>query len=388
VSLPAGARPDVLVVGGGVIGCALSRELAGRGLSVALLERGAAGEEASAAAAGLLSPQSDNAAPGPLFELGLSSLRLFPSWTTALEEETGQSVGYRGTGILRLAFDRPEQERLQAFLWQRDRGLAVEPWDGARLRERFGTRVAPAARAGTFFPDEGVVDPRRLTRALAAAASGRGVAIREGTRAQRFWIEESRCRGVEVEGERFEAGAVVDAAGAWAGFDEGLPFPVPVEPVRGQMVELHLGAGDPPTVLHSERAYLVPQGAGRILVGSTIERAGYRKEVTAGALGELTREAARLLPAVEAARFVTAWAGLRPGTPDGLPMLGACGIDGLYFATGHYRNGVLLAPVTALLVADRIMGRGSASLDAFAPERFAGARTPNPSGTLRPTVFR
>lgn len=380
-------RPDVLIVGAGVIGCALARELAGRGLRVAVLDQARAGEEASAAAAGLLSPQSDNRVAGPLFDLGLESLRLYPEWARALEEETGQSVGYRRIGILRLAFDETEVELLRGFLWQRERGLSLEIRDARQLSERFGAGTAPEARGGVFFPEEGVVDPRPLTRALAAGARLRGAAIREGTKARRFWIEGSRCFGVETEEQLVPAGCVVDAAGAWAAFDSGLPFPVPVEPIRGQMVELNLGGLEPPTVLHSEKAYLVPQGRGRVLVGSTLERVGFQKEVTAGALGELTREAARLLPAVAAARFVTAWAGLRPGTPDGLPMLGSCGIEGLVFATGHYRNGILLAPVTARLVADGVTSGAAETPGPFAPERFASGRARGATEASRPAVF-
>ncbi|MGH9368470.1 MAG: glycine oxidase ThiO [Thermoanaerobaculia bacterium] len=380
--------PDVLIVGAGIIGCALARELAGRGLRVLVLERGRVGEEASAAAAGLLNPQSDNRVPGPLFELGLASLRLYPEWSGALEEETGFSVAYRRTGLLRCAFDEREEAQLSGFLWQRERGLSIEWWDARALRERLRSRLAPEVRSGVFFPDEGVVDPGLLTRALAAAARCGGVEIREGTAARRFWIEGDRCRGVETERERLPAGCVVDAAGAWAAFDEGLPLAVPVEPVRGQIVELDLGPEEPGTVLHSERAYLVPRGNGRALVGSTLERVGFRKEVTAGAVGDLIREAVRLWPSAPAARFVTAWAGLRPASPDGLPVLGPCGIEGLFFATAHYRHGILLAPVTALLVADRVAGGAAEELGPFALARFTGARAQGSAETPRSEVFR
>ncbi len=386
--MSAGSGPtDVLIVGGGVIGCALARELAGRGGRVLLLERGQAGEEASAAAAGLLSPQSDSRAPGPFLELALASHGLYPEWSRALEEETGHTVGYRRTGLLRCALTEREEAELAGFLWQRERGLPIEWRNAEALSRGVGSPLASEARAGVFFPNEGVVDPRRLTRALAAAARHRGVEIRTQTPARRFWIEGGRCRGVETDTGRLEAGRVVDAAGAWAGFDRGLPFSVPVEPVRGQIVELDFGPEPPQTVLHSEAVYLVPHADGRVLVGSTLERVGFRKEVTAGAVGKLLDSAARLLPAVAEARFVTAWAGLRPATPDGLPVLGACGIEGLFFATGHFRSGVLLAPITALLLADRLTGSAAPDLDPFSVARFSPAGSSRPTQTPPAAVF-
>jgi glycine oxidase len=377
MSIPAG-RPDVLIVGGGVVGCALARELAGRGRRVTLLERGQPGEEASGAAAGLLTPQSDFRTPDPLLDLALASHRIFPDWARALEEETGQTVECRRMGVLWCALDEPEETRLRDFFWQRERGLEVASVEAPALARTAGAAVAPEVRAGLFFADEGAVDPRRLTQALASAARRRGVDVRTGTAVRRFWIEGGRCRGVETESGRMEAGCVVDAAGAWAGFDQGMAFPVPVEPVRGQMVELDLGTEAPGSVLRSDAVYLVPRVSGRVLVGSTLERVGFRKEVTAGAVRGLLDAAARLLPGIRLARFVTAWAGLRPGTPDGLPVLGSSPLEGLFFATGHYRHGILLAPITALFLAELLEGGGVPELEPFSVARFSGEDSTRP----------
>jgi glycine oxidase len=383
-----GRAADVAIVGGGVIGLALARELAGRGRRVVVLERGETAQEASWAAAGLLSAQSDVGVPGAFFDLAIESRALYPAWASDLEAETGEAVGYRATGLVRCAFDAGESEALRGFLWQRERGLPLEWWDAPVLAARFGGALSPDVRSGLFFPEEGVVDPRKLTRARGVSVRVRGVEVRSRTAARRFWIEDGRCLGVETEGGRLAADAVVDAAGAWAAFDRELPFAVPVEPVRGQIVELDLGGSAPDTVVHSEAVYLAPQGGGRVLVGSTLERAGFARVVTAGALGALLESAARLWPAVRTARFVTAWAGLRPGTPDGLPILGDCGIRGLYFAAGHFRNGILLAPVTARKIADLLTG-GAASPDlaSFRVGRFRSGRA-GPSPVSGPGVFR
>jgi glycine oxidase len=286
---------------------------------------------------------------------------------------------------VRAAFDEAQAASLSDFFWQRERGLPLESWDAAAIVERLGPGVCRGARAGLYFPDEAVVDPRKLVRVLDRAARGRGVEVRTDTPVRALRVENGRCTGVETESEFFAAGCVVDAAGAWAGRVGGLPFAVPVEPVRGQIVELDCGARPPALVLHGESTYLVPQGGGRVLVGATVERAGFRKEVTAGAIAGLLEEAARLYPAVADARFVTAWSGLRPGTTDGLPILGGCSVPGLFFATGHYRNGVLLAPVSAALLAEAIEGRPAARLASFGVERFAAAE-PRPDGAPRGPV--
>jgi len=366
----AAAKPDVLIVGGGVIGLSLAREIAGRGPRVTLLERARTGQEASWAAAGMLVPRSESAGPGPLFDLMLESHCLYPEWVRRLEGEAGETVGHRVTGLIHCVPEGSEEEMLARFRWQTRIGLPVARWGPGDVARRLGPGASPV-RSALFFPDEGVVDPRRLTSALALAARERGVDLRTDTPVRRFRIEGGRCLGVETDSGRVDAGAVVNASGAWAGFDDALPFAVPVEPVRGQIVEIAMGPEAPASILEAEGVYVAPHEGGRVLLGSTLERAGFEKRVTAGAVGRLISEAGRLWPAVAEGRFVTAWAGLRPGTPDGMPILGACGIEGLFFATGHYRHGVLLAPATARRLADVLTGSAAEELAAFSISRFS-----------------
>jgi glycine oxidase len=215
------------------------------------------------------------------------------------------------------------------------------------------------------------VDPRRLTRALWFSAERRGVRFLLGTAARRLKVVRGRCLGVETDRGDFDADAVVDATGAWAAFDPDAPR-AGVVPVRGQIVELKPAGRPIPCVVESAEAYLLPREDGSLLVGSTEERVGFRKEVTAAAVSNLIAAACRLVPSLAGARFSGAWAGLRPGTSDGLPVLGASDLPGLSFAAGHFRNGILLAPVTALLLADALEGRPAEALAAFRPGRFEG----------------
>jgi glycine oxidase len=368
------ASADVVVVGGGLIGCSLAAELAARGRSVVVVERSEPGGEASGAAAGMLSPQADAADPSPFFDLALESRDLYPAWSRQAAEETGVDVGYRRVGLLRvLPGPGPAAETLRAPAdWQRARGLRVEELTCEELPREIAVRLAPRVRSVLYFPDEAVVDPRRATRAAWLLAERRGARIETGISVRRFVIDHGACVGVETDAGAMPSGAVVDAAGAWAGFDGSLPVRVPVVPVRGQIVEIRLGGRPLQTVLSSEEVYLVPREDGSVLIGSTLEHVGFRKEVTAGAIGQLLDAAARLCPEVTSARFVTAWAGLRPGTPDGWPLLGESGVDGLFLAAGHFRNGILLAPATARHMADLLTGRPAPALSPFSVDRFAG----------------
>jgi len=356
---------DVAIVGGGVIGLALARELSSRGADVLLIERGRTGEEASSAAAGLLSAQSDAASPSPFFDLALESRDLYSDWTEALLQETGLDAGWRRTGVLRCG----SVESLARFLWQLDAGLPIDRLDARQVARVSGGRAAPGIGHGLFFPADAVVHSRRLVGALRRSLELRGVAIREGVAVTRFRVEGGVCRGVETSSGPVASSRVVDAAGAWANLDPTLPFAIPVEPVRGQIVELADDAGFS-TVLESEEVYLVPRSDGRLLVGATVERTGFVKEVTAAGVAGLLAAAIALAPSLGNARLAGAWAGLRPGTPDGLPILGESPVRSLILAAGHFRNGILLAPLTALLVADLVSGSASRDLSSFSPERF------------------
>ncbi len=363
---------DALVVGGGLIGCALAAELAARGLDVMVVERGEPGKEASSAAAGMLSPQADAAGPSPFFDLALESRALYPEWSGMLRDEVGIDVGYRRTGLLRVVSEGEEAAVRAGAAWQRARGLRVEELDRDSLDAALASRLGPVPRGVVFYPDEAVVDPRALARAVWRLAERRGARILAATAVRRFSLERGACRGVETDAGPIAARLVVDAAGAWASFDFGPDFGVPVEPVRGQIVELLLPGRPLETVLASEEVYVVPRPDGTALLGSTLERVGFRKEVTAGAVAHLLAAAGRLCPETASARFVDAWAGLRPGTPDGWPLLGATPVEGLFVAAGHFRNGILLAPATAWHLAELLTGRPAPRLAPFSLERFAG----------------
>ena len=362
---------DVAIVGGGVIGLALARELSLRGADVLVIERGRTGTEASWAAAGLLSAQSDAVAPSAFFDLALESRDLYPGWTEALAGETGRDAGWRRTGVLRCG----GEGLLARFAWQIEAGLPVERLDARGVASYSWGRAAAEIALGLYFPEDAVVHSRQLVGALRRSLDLRGVPIAEGVAVTRFLVERGVCRGVETSSGTVACARVVDAAGAWANLDPTLPFGIPVEPVRGQIVELADDAALS-TVLESEEVYLVPRSDGRLLVGATVERTGFVKEITAAGVAGLLASAIRLAPSLANARVTGAWAGLRPGTPDGLPLLGESPVRKLILAAGHFRNGILLAPLTALLIADVVAGEGSRDLSAFSPERFAPAALP------------
>lgn len=367
-------RPDLLIVGGGVIGLATARDAAARGLRVTLLERKTCGREASWAAAGMLSPLGEALQPGPFLQFGLDSLEAYPAFVAELEEETGIGVELRKCGKLRLALSEDEEERLRARLhWARDRDLAARWLEPGELRAEEPALAAPAL-GGLLLEDDLRVDNRALARALVESLRLRGVSIREGVEARGVDVRNGRARAVLLEdGESLPASAVLLAAGAWTGTLEGLPFPVPVRPVRGQMMALRLDAPPSRRVLESEEVYLVPRDDGRILVGATEEEVGFRSETTAGGLADILDAALRLVPGLRSASVDRAWSGLRPGSLDGLPILGRHPeVKDLYIATGHFRNGILLTPATARAMGALVTGAAGPIPPAeFGPERFS-----------------
>jgi glycine oxidase len=385
-----GLSDDALVVGGGLIGCALAAELAARGRRVTLLERGEPGDEASGAAAGMLSPQVDAHAASDFFDLALESRGLYSGWARTLFDETGLDVGYRRGGLLQCVFggapgdadaEGAEEEALfDSYSWQRRAGLAVEYRPPSALASELEGRLSRHVRRAVFFADEAAVDPPALIRAAWLSAQARGVRLRTGVCAQRFRIRNGVCVGVETDAGDFTAAATVDCAGAWAAFDPSGRLSIPVHPVRGQMVKLRLEGPPLRTMVCSDEVYCVPRVEGTVLVGSTVELVGFHKAVTAEAVERLIGGAIALLPELKSAQFVSAWSGLRPGTPDGLPILGESGIPGLFLATGHFRNGILLAPVTARVMADLLTSGHPRDLSAFSLARFSESLVPAPRG--------
>lgn len=351
--------PDAIVVGAGVIGCAVARALAREGARVVVVERGEPVGGASHAAAGMLAPQAEAHGPGPFLDLLLASRAMYPELVASLAEETGMGVGYRTEGLLHLALTEEDEAELEErFRWQAGSGLRVERV-GAEEARRREPALSPALRMALHFPDDHQVDTRRLGRALWLAAAAAGAEFRLGAGVRRLLASGGGDAGVEMDdGQRLRAGRVVVAAGAWSGSLQGLPRPLPVAPVHGQIVALETA---PPLVRHtiaSPRGYLVPRAEGRLLAGATMERTGFRRAVTPAGVLHVLSGALEMLPDLAHRPIADLWSGLRPGTPDGLPVLGPDPeYPGIVYATGHHRNGILLAPVTARLVADVVLGR-------------------------------
>jgi glycine oxidase len=372
---------DVVVVGAGVPGLAVAWRARTRGLRVLVLERDAPGAGASSVAAGMLAPVSEaDAGERELLQLGLESARRWPSFAAELHDVTGVDVGYRTTGTLLVARDRDEAEALERELDLRARlGLRAERLRPSQARA-LEPALAPTVRLGLSVPDDHSADPRALVRALRGACDVAGVELRTGAEVAEVLHDGTRVRGVRLaDGERLAAGAVLIAAGAWSGGVPGLPDDarVPVRPVKGQTVRLRDPRFDPAQplcerILRWDGGYLVPRADGRHVLGATVEERGFDTSMTALGVHELLRDGSELLPGLLELEVEELVAGLRPGTPDNAPVLGAShALAGLHYATGHHRNGILLAPVTADLVAGELAGEGGGH--AFGPGRFAGA---------------
>lgn len=353
---------DAVVIGGGVIGLSCAWRAARRGARVAVVERAQPPAGATRVSAGMLAPIGELTFGEPeLLAMTLASRNLYADFVAELEAATGLSTGYRHQGALHVALDRDEAAELRRIHeLQQSLGLAAEWLPPRRCRE-LEPGLSPSCAGGVYAEGEASVDPRQLTAVLLAALAEAGVELRTGEEPAEALFEGERIAGVRTSGgEELRATAVVLAAGAWSGRAEWLPEDArpPVRPVKGQIVELRAPDGEAPCerIIGAERVYLVPRADGRLIAGATVEEQGFDTTVTAGAVHEILREAYRLLPDVAELEMVEAATGLRPGTPDNLPLIGTSRLDGLIWATGHYRNGILLAPLTANAVADLLEG--------------------------------
>jgi len=370
------SNADVVVVGGGVIGCAIAYYLSRERARVVVLERGLIGGEASGAAAGMLAPLAEAHGPSAFLDLCLTSHRLFPELTDALHAETGVDVEYVPSGLLRVTFSEPEEAELRSQIeWQDRLGMGVRWIDGEDARS-LEPLLSPRVRGATYSPLEHQVNPGKLVQGLARAAEAQGAVIRQETPVAGILRRGHRVTGVRLAHETLSADNVVLAAGPWTKrLAAALGVRVPVKPVRGQM--LALGGGPPPVrhIIWGPKGYVVPKPNGFVFVGATVEDVGYRKGTTKRGLAFLQRMANALVPAFRYATHVDAWAALRPGSADNLPILGAApGWKGLWVASGHFRNGILLAPITGQLMARSLLeGKQAEALSPFSPSRFQGA---------------
>jgi len=366
-------RADVVVVGAGVQGTSVALRLAQAGRKVTVLERAIPGAEASSAAGGILSPGVEAAEPGPFYALCRASLARYEAFAREVEALSGMSVGFRMLGTLEVALDDDHAKLLAARAEKILRhGLPVEVLDDAAVR-RLEPALSPEARGALFFPDEATVDPRLLGRALYVAAARAGATFVTG-QVKRIATEGGRIAGVDHESGRIAAAQVVLAAGSWSLLVEGHGLPQgAVRPVRGQIAVLDTRPPLLARAVFSGHGYVVPRADGRVLCGSTMEEVGFEKAVTAGGLRHVLSVAIGIAPALERAPVVETWSNFRPASPDGEPILGAGTVPGLFYATGHTRNGILLAPITADAISAAVLGRPPpVDLAPFSPERLSG----------------
>ncbi len=378
---PASDALDALVVGAGVIGLACAWRAARRGVRVRVLERDRPGAGASGVAAGMLAPAGEaNWGEEALVRLAATSAHSWPDFAADLAADSELEAGYTPLGALHVALDRDEADELQRrFELMESMELDVK-WLQARECRELEPGVAPACSAGVHAPREAAVDPRFLLPALAAALERAGGQLFQEAEVIDALMEDGRLAGVvTADGQEHRADHVVLAAGAWAGATAWLPPSArpPVRPVKGQILTLRGSAEQRvcERIVASERVYVVPRADGQVIVGATVEERGFDIQVTAGGVHELLREAYRALPDVAELELLETAAGLRPGTPDNAPLVGPGAVDGLVLATGHYRNGMLLAPLTADAIAAFLSGDPlPPEIQVAHPGRFAGER--------------
>ena len=362
---------DAAIAGGGVIGGAVALELARSGLRVAVFDRQQPGQEASWAGAGIISPAPENPGMIATVELAKRSAALYPEFVAQVEEISGHSTGFRAKGTLEALFSRDTKAELSTIIaLHHGLGLKAEPLRAEDARE-LEPALSEEIEAAILRPEEASIDNRLLTAAVLEAARRSGAEIFSGRGVKGIWREGSRCRGLISQDEKVEAKWTIIAAGCFSGTIEGVAPCAPVRPAKGQMVALRADDLELERVLWSEKIYLVPRNDGRILAGATVEYVGFDKRVTAGGIEKILSAAIELVPGLKNARIEETWAGLRPDSADHLPILGPTDLEGLVMATGHFRSGILLTPITARLIREWVTEqRVSTDWERFSPMRF------------------
>lgn len=359
-----------IIVGGGVIGLAIGWKLAAAGQTVTLFERDAVGYGASRYAAGMLAPQTEAGfEERELLELGLESLRRYPNFLKELRKDSGQTVKLQNEGTLIVALDRDDLEALKRFFdFRVSLGLSVQWLTGSEARER-EPLLSPNVIGAVFIPDDLQIEPRELLAALKVAFAKRGGILKENCEVRELLTTSDRVFGVRLSDEMaVDANQVILAAGSWS---PQISEQLPIRPVKGQIITLRADATCKLShVIRAPEAYLAPKENGRWIVGATNEEMGYDVTKTAGPIMELLQGAYEAVPAIFDCQLEEIGVGLRPGTPDNAPILGKSSIDGLIYATGHYRNGILLTPVTAEEISNLILSGNSALLEKFSLKRF------------------
>jgi len=366
---------DAVIAGGGIIGASIALELASGGLKVAVFDTQQPGREASWASAGMISPSPETPAMTSLLPLSLASVRLYPEFIAMVEGLSGQSVGYRKDGTLDVVLTAKDAVGMSEILAQhRAAGLRAELLSPEQARE-LEPALAPEIHAAIHRPDEASVDNRLLTEATLQAARRKGVEIFSDNGAKALWFKGRACAGLQLETGRVVSRWTVVAAGCFSARIEGAAAYAPVIPAKGQMIALRCDAAHLQRDLWLGHNYLVPRNDGRIIAGATVEYQGFDRSVTAGGLKQILTAAISLVPTLEKARIEETWAGLRPDSSDHLPILGPTDRDGLLIATGHFRSGILLTPITARLIREWVTSQ-KVSVDwaPFSPMRFQPMR--------------
>ena len=375
------ASKNVIIIGGGVVGLGIGWQLAKAGASVTIYERDRAGRAASWAAAGMLAPLAEAHTEEPeLLNLGCEGLSLYPQWVETLEADVGMCIGYRAEGTLIVGLETDDTDQLR-HLYEAQQHLSLDVrWLSGREAREIEPALSPRVTATIHCATDYQVDNRLMVEALQRAYQASGGVLHENFPIERIATENGVATGVQMRDGLHEADVVVLAAGCWSAQIDGLPDTImpPVRPVKGQMLALQMEAGiDIKTVIRTVRAryptsvYLVPRSDGRLIVGATSEEMGFDTRLTVGGMFELLRGAWEAVPGVYELPVLETWAGLRPGSRDNAPILGKTPIENLIYATGHYRNGILLTPITAYEITKLILtGETSETIAPFQLDRF------------------